>query len=211
MITPETNQEWVRRTPQHDVDLAANRVIVVTVLSRFVFYSPASNTAQPVRMVSIADFTALYAPSAEAMGKKPADMGALGDITETLKRMDDICARPKCESPRHYNIHDPERGGHEFVERESETPVPRLTRLTIWKPACGLCGLQGGAEPGGIMIPAVMGYGLKIITEVRNRGPVDSRAVTVSVGREPGPKIFEWSHQCPGVTVTPVTDTPIDG
>jgi len=28
----------------------------------------------------------------------------------------DICARPKCLSPRHYNIHDPERGGHVFVE-----------------------------------------------------------------------------------------------
>jgi hypothetical protein len=28
----------------------------------------------------------------------------------------DICARPKCKSPRHYNIHDPERGGHVFVE-----------------------------------------------------------------------------------------------
>lgn len=33
-----------------------------------------------------------------------------------LVSRNDICARPKCESPRHYNIHDPERGGHEFVE-----------------------------------------------------------------------------------------------
>lgn len=38
----------------------------------------------------------------------------------------DICARPKCLSPRSYNIHDPDRGGHVFVE-----DAARLVGLVI--------------------------------------------------------------------------------
>lgn len=50
----------------------------------------------------------------------------------------DICARPKCLSPRSYNIHDPERGGHVFVEPPQSCPASSGSGDV--EPGNGFCG-----------------------------------------------------------------------
>lgn len=53
----------------------------------------------------------------------------------------EICARPGCVSPRYYNIHDPERGGHVFWE-------PGTTGQPWLCPTCGHSEMEYGC--GGI-------------------------------------------------------------
>lgn len=85
----------------------------------------------------------------------------------------DICARPGCESPRKYNIHDPARGGHVFVEQPPATPEPpQPDRRIISSFGCPFCSWRHPRTMMDIVVPALAGEGLVAIFTMRNGDPV---------------------------------------
>jgi hypothetical protein len=205
MSQPQKNQEWARRQPTFDETRHLNRVIVIGILGDAVCYAGITPEPTPVYAGTIAWFQSVYIATEtthlpEILPGTKGGFPFTADIATALKRMDDICALTGCESPRHYNIHDPGRGGHTFVEQPPAAPEPPTpTRKLVRTFPCPFCRFifTVDAMLTAIIVPADQNQGLTVTATFMNT-MASMPMVRMQAKREPsGSVVIEWVHACP--------------